>query len=77
MSDAEQFIKGFNRERKANKGKWITFVGSVNGHDCWIKSFDTWIQRAEYRGMVDSPPVDCKVREMNEWLAKLLNYGEA
>ena len=71
----DEFIKQFNRERKANKGRWITFHGVVDGHDCWIKSYDTWIQRAEFRGLVDGTPCDCNVGEMNLWLSRFLSHN--
>ena len=69
----QEFIKAFNAERKANKGKWVQFSGEVDGQPVAIKSYNTWIQVATFKGMRDGGPMDCTVRAMNEWLTRFLS----
>ena len=40
----EELLKAFNKERKANKNRWTTFRGELDGLPVAIKSYNTWIQ---------------------------------
>jgi len=68
----EQLIKAFNKERKGNQGKWLSFTGDIDGEPVSIKSFDTWIQVATYKGRRDGSPAGCTVKQLNEWLLNFL-----
>jgi len=68
----ENLIKEFNKERKANKGRWVFFQGEIEGEPVLIKSYNTWIQVLEYRGVRDGSPMELSVRSMNEWLREKL-----
>ena len=67
MTKAE-FIVLFNKVRKANKNNWVVIIEEVNGITIKIKSYNTWIQRIEYDGLIDSGPMDCSVKAVNEFL---------
>ena len=68
----EQLIKAFNKERKAHRGKWLSFTGDIDGKPVCIKSFDTWIQVATYKDKRDGSPMGCSVKQLNEWLLNFL-----
>ncbi len=68
----EELLKAFNKERKANKGKWVFFHGALNGLPVAIKSYNTWIQILKYNDWKDGGPMDCKVGAMNCWLQEAL-----
>ena len=38
------FVKTLNALRLQNKGKWYTWVGTVNNKTVQIKGYGTWIQ---------------------------------
>jgi|APSaa5957512535_1039671.scaffolds.fasta_scaffold42042_1 hypothetical protein len=68
----EELLKAFNKERKANKGKWVFFHGTLDGLPVAIKSYNTWIQILDYNGKRDGGPMDCLVGKMNCWLQESL-----
>lgn len=71
----EELLKAFQRQRRAHKDKWIEFHGELDGQHVAIKSYNTWIQVATYRGKRDGGPMDCTVAAMTQWLTKFLAVG--
>jgi hypothetical protein len=69
---ARAFIARFNCERKANKNRWIWLDGEIDGIRVQTKSYNTWIQIAKLGDKRDCGPMDCSVKDMNEWLTKFL-----
>lgn len=53
MATIEQTVKDWNKARKANRDKWIFFEGYIDGAPIRIKSYNLWIQRAEFRDFID------------------------
>lgn len=49
----EELLKAWNAQRKANRGKWVFFEGSLDGSTVRIKSYNLWVQRIEYRDFID------------------------
>ena len=70
-------IKAFNKERRANKNKWVQFHGVIDGQPVAIKSYNTWIQVATFNGKRDSGPMDCTVSAMNHWLTQFLSQEDS
>ena len=68
----QDFIRDFNTERRAMKDKWVVFLGTCNGKEVAIKSYNTWVQVIVIDGVRDSGPSDCNVGELNAWLASVL-----
>ncbi len=66
--DKEEFVKGVNDMRKANKDKWYMWKGEVRGTLIRLKGFNTWIQRIEIGAITDSGPMDCSVKSFKEYL---------
>ena len=66
-------IKNWNNLRKANRGKWITCHAVIAGRPLAIKSRDTWIQRCCWDLVVDGGPMECSVKDANDWLLKTIN----
>jgi len=46
----EGFIAHVNRERKANKNKWVTVIETVDGKIVEYKAFGTWVQILRIEG---------------------------
>ena len=67
MTKAE-FITLFNKTRRSNKNRWVVIIEEVNGLVIKTKSYNTWIQRIEYDGLIDSAPMGCSVKQVNEFL---------
>ena len=66
MTKAE-FIARADKERRQNKGKWVSFTEQVDGRRIGYKAFDTWVQVLEVDGVRYSS-MDCKVREFKKFL---------
>lgn len=74
MEEISNLIKLFNQERKANKNTWLFFNYSIHGEDIAIKSFNTYIQVIKIGDRVkDSGPMDCKVKDMTQFLKDILH----
>ena len=71
-ADKKQAIKDWNALRRANKNKWITFYADVDGRPLAIKSHGTWIQRCVWAATTDGGPIDCTVKDANDWLDKII-----
>ncbi len=71
-----ELLQRFNKERKANKGKWIFFHDTLNDQPVAIKSYNTWIQVVKYQGRQAGGPMDCTVKAMTEFLTKFLDTPE-
>ena len=63
VETAEAFVEAYNKHRLANKEKWCTFYGIVNGKIVAVKSFNTSIQILEVNGLKTSSRWDLKVGE--------------
>ena len=46
-----EFVKTVNALRLANKNKWYTLQGTVNGCNFEIKGFGTWLQVISVNGI--------------------------
>ncbi len=71
MTKAE-FIALFNKTRKANKNNWIILIEEVDGNIIKTKSYNTWIQRVEYKNFITGGPMDCSVKTVNEFLNQII-----
>ena len=71
MTKAE-FITLFNKTRKANKNNWIVLIEEVEGSIIKTKSYNTWVQRMEYKGFITGGPMDCSVKQVNEFLVNTI-----
>lgn len=49
--NTQDFIKEINTLRLANKGKWYTWQGVVNGKEVILKGFNTWLQILRVNGL--------------------------
>lgn len=45
------FVKTINKLRLANKDKWYTLTGTVNGCNFEMKGFGTWLQVMNVNGI--------------------------
>ena len=73
----KNLIKDYHKERKANKNNWVFFQGELNGETILIKSYNTWIQILDVSGVKVSGPMDCSVKQQNEFLNMVLSKYEA
>ena len=74
--DKKIAIANWNSLRKANKGKWIAHHAVIEGKPFAIKSYNTWIQRCVWGSVVNGGPMDCSVKQANDWIAKFLEVGK-
>lgn len=66
---ARKIVTRWNKFRLSNKGKWVFLDLSIWGVNVKIKSFDTWIQFAEFNcGLRTGSPMYRKVSEIKKWL---------
>lgn len=49
--NTQDFVKEINSLRLANKGKWYTWQGVVNGKDVSLKGYNTWLQILRVNGL--------------------------
>ena len=81
---SETIIREFNRQRRANSDRWITFSAELDSGDVVrFKSFNTWIQIAHIvkRGTFeparkDVGPMDATVKAMNAFLANFISGAD-
>ncbi len=71
----ETIIKNWNNERKNNKNQWVFFGAILNGESVRIKSYNTFIQRIEYKNICDGGPCDCTVKVATATIENILNEG--
>ena len=65
----DDFVKLYNKTRKANKNKWFTIVEpNVCGYDVKLKGYNTWIQVMHIGTLKDSGLMDVSVKSVNQWL---------
>lgn len=70
--DRLDFIALCNRERKANKGKWVFLSEVVEGIKISYKAYDTWVQVLIIDNVKHSSPMDISVKQFNEFLNNAL-----
>jgi hypothetical protein len=70
----QEFIKKINRDRKANKDKWLFTMEEVEGCQVAVKSYNTWIQVMQGDIMPGrySGPMDATVKVFNSVLEDAL-----
>lgn len=72
-----EYIALINKERKANKNKWVSFTENVEGTKIGIKFYNTWVQRIEFTdgltAISDSGNMDISVKQFNEFLAQSID----
>ena len=72
----DKIVADWNKDRKASKDEtWVSKVYCEDGLEVGIKSFKTWIQRVEVNGLKDGGPIDCRVKDANDFLRSFLNYA--
>ena len=71
-----EFVKTVNALRLANKNKWYTLQGTVNGADFEIKGFGTWLQVFNICNINNANVMEQSVKEYKQHLADIANnYG--
>lgn len=68
----QEFI---NKLRLANKGKWYTWSGVVEGKSVEIKAHGTWLQIFRVNGLNHANCGDRKVGQFKEDLESGISYG--
>jgi hypothetical protein len=68
----QEFLKKINKDRKANKDKWLFTMEEVEGCQVAVKSFNTWVQIMHSNGVKYSGPMDCSVKQFNAVLEDAL-----
>jgi hypothetical protein len=68
----QEFLKKINKDRKANKDKWLFTMEEVEGCQVAVKSFNTWVQIMHSNGVKYSGPMDCSVKVFNAVLEDAL-----
>lgn len=63
----EQFIKRLNQLRRISKG-WYELHDYVDNQFVKVKAYKTWVQILDVDGIKDSGPMDCTVKQFNEYL---------
>ena len=72
--NAADFVKAVNAERLKNRGKWLHYIGRVNGKVVSIKTFDhTFLQIFKVDGIDHAPPMDTKVTAWKQHMLKVLS----
>lgn len=49
----EEAVIEINKLRRANKNKWYSASLDVDGSTLHIKAYDLWVQRLEYKAVLD------------------------
>lgn len=70
--DRLDFIALCNRERKANKSKWVFLSEVVEGITISYKAYDTWVQVLIIDNVKHSSHMDISVKQFNEFLNNAL-----
>jgi hypothetical protein len=63
--ETSQFIKTINALRKASKGAWYQWHGTVNDSSVSIKAFGTWLQVYRVDGINQITTMDNSVSNFN------------
>ena len=72
VATATEFANLYNKHRLANKEKWCTFSGIVNGKLVEVKSFNTSIQILRVNGLQSGSLWDLKVKEFKGAIEKAI-----
>lgn len=64
----KEFVRTVNSLRLANKNKWYTLQGSVNGCNFEIKGFGTWLQVISVNGINCANCMNQSVAEFKQHL---------
>lgn len=73
FDNAADFVNALNKARLANKKKWLTYQGTVNGKQLALKTFDVgYLQICDVDGFSNTPPMDISVTEWKNHLLKAL-----
>lgn len=64
-----QFAHAMNNLRKANKGKWVAWLGCVNGKSVRLKFFELYIQIFDIDGVRYGKSSDCS--SVSAWVDHL------
>ena len=60
--------------RAGSRQHWWTFYCDTGSVVIQIKAFDTWVQRINIGGDIDSGPMDCTIKTMREYLSRKLAF---
>ena len=52
--EAQEFVAYVNNVRKANKNKWYTYLGDVDGKFVELKGYNLWLQIYRVDGLAYS-----------------------
>ncbi len=63
------FVKTLNTLRLQNKGKWYTWVGTVNNKTVQIKGYATWLQVFKIDGFIVPTCSDISVSDFKKLLS--------
>ena len=66
--NTKEFVKMVNSTRLANKNKWYTLSGEVNGCNFEVKGFGTWLQVMSVNGINCANCMDQSVTEFKQHL---------
>jgi hypothetical protein len=66
--DRTEFAKRVNESRKANKNKWYTFTGLVEGKQIAISAYNTYLNIFRVDGVRYGGMCDISVKKFNEEL---------
>jgi len=69
--DKANFIRHINNLRKANKNKWFSWVGVVDGKNVKVKCYNTWLQILNVDGVQQNTVMDISVAEFNKTLERI------
>ena len=73
MKNTDEFVKEINTIRMANKEKWFTWSGMVNGYEVSLKAFNTWVQVIKVGMVKESGPMDCTPKEFKKFLSDMVS----
>lgn len=71
--NTQDFVKEINTLRLANKGKWYTWQGIVNGKDVSLKGYNTWLQILRVNGLQCGNCADRSVKDFKSDLIEAVN----
>ena len=63
------FIKLINSLRLQNKGKWYTWLGTVNNKTVQIKAYGTWLLIFKVEGLIVPTSSDISVTDFKKLLS--------
>lgn len=71
---AQEFVSALNKARLANKRKWITYSGEVQGKQVELKSYDTgYLQILRVNGITHPAPMDMPVGEWKDFILQAVS----